>query len=312
MPKSLEAGTISQIDASKRRPVILIELSLSSTLRYAISNQNIVFPEGGNTYTAKYITVGNVSQTLESQIQSISLQFDNTAKDMSSFAAYEDFEGKGLLIKRIFLDDIDSASDYVELFGGRMERPSQISKNFLTVTAVSGKTLSYRTLTGKYQRLCRHNFGDVYCNKNGLADLSTLVWSGTADSGDTTYLIDDSLTWADDYWNHGDIEVTYDGVVYHRKVADFVAADDKIIFDILLPFSVDNTCTYTVRKGCNQLWLTCKGTYIWGPNGDNSKNYGGFLHIPADDPQRKRVEGWTTTPVETTDISLMYDWWKHR
>lgn len=296
MPKSLQGGTISQIDASKRRPVILVELGLNTTQRYAISNQDIVFPESGNTYTAKAITFGSIEQSSEGKIQQISVNFDNTAKDMAAYVNAENFQGKTLTVKRIFLDDIDSANDYVELFYGEMYTPTDISRNWVTIKALAGKQLSKRTIPAKYQKLCHHNFGDAACNRDGYANLTSLTAAGTADSGDTTYLIDNALTQAEGYWKYGDVVVVKSGVYYYRRISDFTAATDKVTFDVPLPVAVDNTCTYVVRKGCDQLWNTCQANSAWGPGTDNKNNFGGFVHIPV----TENTEGKYTTIDVTT------------
>ena len=279
MPKAIPAQVITQMDATQKRPVLLFELGLSSTIRYAAYKTNVVFPTGGNTYTAKAIEIGNVSQSLEGQIQRVNVQFDNVAKDMAAYAHNEDFRGKTLIIKRIYLDEISLATYYNEVFNGYMERPSEISRLWLTVPCVIGKPLTRKALTFQYQKMCPWIFGGSECNTDGHADLTALKAVGTADSGTTTTLVDNALTQADDYWNYGEIEITKAGVTYHRKVKDFVAATDTITLDVEMPFAIDNTCTYVVYRGCDQTWDTCTGVNAWGPSADNKANFGGCIHI---------------------------------
>jgi len=308
MAKDLPEGLITQIDAGKRRPVLLFELGLSSTIRFAASRANILFPDpAGNTYTAKAIELGEIKHGLEGHVERITLKFDNVAKDMAAYANYEDFEGKSLVIKRIFLDDCDSSDDYNELFHGVMERPDSINQNWLTVSAKGGKGLNQKTHSRYYQKLCPWAFGGSECNRDGYARLSSLTASGTADSGGTTYLVDDALNQAADYWNGGNIKITYDGEVYHRIVTDFDADNDKVIWEVALPFSVDNTCTYVVYKGCDKTWSTCGANNAWGPSQDNTPNFGGFLHIAdvivTEDGWRQGSrgarQGWHPQPSHT-------------
>jgi len=280
MPKSLPGGIVTQLDAGKRRPVLLFELGLSSTVRFCASIQNIGFPEsGGNLYTAKAIFVENFAQSLEGQIDRVSLRFDNVAKDMAAYANNEDFEGKSLIIKRIFLDDYDASDDYVEFFNGYMERPKSIDKQFLSLTATSGKPLTRKTNDRKYQKLCSHRFGGNLCNKDGNADLTSLTATGTADSGSTTTLVDNALTEANDHWNVGNIKITIDGVIYNRIATDFVAGTDTVSWAVALPTAVSSGDAYVLHKGCDKTWDTCLSNNAWGPNADNSANFGGFLHI---------------------------------
>jgi len=270
---------LAEMIAVQKRPVLLFELGLSSTVRFAAYKINVVFPTGGSMYTAKAIQIGNVSQSLEGQIQRVSVQFDNVAKDMAAYAHYEDFRGKPLIIKRIYLDAIGLATYYNEVFNGYMERPSEITRYWLTVPCSIGKPLSRKALSFQYQKMCPWIFGGLECNTDGLADLTSLTASGTADSGTTTTLVDNELTQADDYWNYGEIEITKSGVTYYRKVKDFVAGTDTITLDVEMPFAIDNTCTYVIYKGCDQTWGTCNAENAWGPSADNKYNFGGCIHI---------------------------------
>ena len=119
MPKDIPGLVIAQMDAIQKRPVLLFELGLSSTVRFAAYKVNVVFPTGVTTYTAKTIKIGNVSQSLEGQIQRVNVQFDNVTKDMMTYAHNEDFRGKTIIIKRIYLDEIGNATYYNEVFNGQ-------------------------------------------------------------------------------------------------------------------------------------------------------------------------------------------------
>lgn len=277
--KDLEAAVVTQLNATNKKPCLLFELGLSSTIRFAAYKTNVTFPTGGDVYTAKAITVSGIGQSLEGQIERVTVKFDNTSKDMAAYANIQDFRGVSLIIKRIYLDAVASADNYVEVFNGVMETPKEISKNWLTVTATVGKPLNRKALKWNYQRLCPLIFGGAECNTDGNSDLTTLTASGTADSGTTSTLVDNALTQAEGFWNYGEITVVKGGVTYHRKVKSFTAASDTITFDIELPVAVDNTCTYTVYKGCDKTWDTCGAANAWGPSADNQLNFLGCIHI---------------------------------
>jgi hypothetical protein len=277
--KDLNAAVITQIDATGKRPVLLFELGLSSTLRYAANISNITFPTAGNTYTAKAIKINNLSQGVETQINRVVVSFDNVSRDMAEYAYNQDFRGKTLKIYRVYLDALGNAAYYNELFNGYMERPSRINQFWLTVPATSGQPLNRKAISFYYQKLCPWIFGGDECNTNVNADLTSLTAAGTADSGTTTTLVDNALTQATEYWNHGSITLVQDGVTYYRNVAEFDAANDTITFDVQLPVSVNNTCAYTVYKGCDKTWSTCQSLENYGPSADNKLNFGGCLHI---------------------------------
>lgn len=279
MPKSLPAAVTTEMNAQQKRPVLLFEIGLSSTLRFAAYKTNIVFPTGGNVYTAKAIQLSGVAQTLEGQINRVTVKFDNVVRDMAAYAYNEDFKGKSLVIKRIYLDAVGNATYYNEVFSGYMEGPSDINRHWFTVSATAGQSLMRKALTFPYQRMCPWVFGGTECNTDGLADLTSLTVSGTADSGATARLIDSILTEPTEYWRHGRISVTKDGVTYNRKIKASSGAIHAVYFDVDLPVAVDNTTTYTLYKGCDQTWDTCSGIDTWGPSADNKANFGGCMHI---------------------------------
>jgi len=282
--KSLDASVLTELAATGKKPVLLFTLFLTGlTLRYCTYMTNITFPNGGNVHTAKAIAFNGVSQSAEGQIGRISIDFDNVSKDMAAYADTYDFDGRMLWIQQVYLDADNlapaAADEYVERFYGKMEQPSNTDQSWLSVTATEGKPLGKKVLLRTYGRECDLPFGGTDCNTDGLADLTSLTASGTADSGSTTTLVDNALTQDDDYWNYGAITVVKDSVTYNRKVKDFVAATDTITFDIALPVAVDNTTTYTVYKGCSKTWDACQGNQAWGPSADNKLNFGGEIHI---------------------------------
>lgn len=276
MAKDLQAAVETQKDAQQKRPVLLFELGLSSTIRFAASIDDVVFPTGGNTYTAKTIHFGSVSQSAEGTVGRVTVKFDNVSRDMAAYLAIEPFKNKSLVIKRVYRDAMGSADNYVELFRGTMEAPRSVNQKWLTVSATFGKPLNRKLLGVKYQRQCPWKFGDT--DTCGAAVTSTGL--SAVDSGTTTTLRDDSaLTQSDDYWNHGRVEITKDGVTYYRMIADFDSGTHTITFDAALSFAVDNTCNYRAYKGCDKTWDTCGANNAWGPNADNQDNFGGCLHI---------------------------------
>ncbi len=282
--KTLDANVITQLDATGKKPVLLFELSLTGlTLRYAAYMSNIAFPHGGTSYTAKAVVFGGISQSIEGQIGRVQLDFDNVSQDMAAYFNYYAFEGRILTIKRVYLDADNHApvadTEYIEIFSGPMEQPEEIGRNWFKISATEGKPLRKKVLNDLYNKACRHRFGYGQCNQDGLADLTSLTATGTADSGTISTLVDSALTQADDYWNYGEIVVVKGGITYTRKVKDFVADDDEITFDIPLPVAVDDTTTYTVYKGCPKTWDACQANQAWGPSADNSLNFGGCIHI---------------------------------
>jgi len=283
MAKDLSAAMIAQIDASGRRPILLYTLTLDGlTVRYAGYSYDIVY--NGETYTAKTIEYSGGTISKGKPLRKVSLTFDNTAGDMSSFISSYVFTKKALTISRIFLniDDsvIDGATNYIELFKGEMNTPGKVTNKNVVITARLGKDLSRKLNKRKHLKYCQWTFGSKECNFLGYADLTSasITKSGTATGGTNTTLIDTGkLDQADNYWNYGPVQITKDTVVYTRRVEDSDQSSKELTLDIAVPFTIDGTCTYQVWKGCPKTWDACTGAEPWGPSGDNSYQFGGFI-----------------------------------
>lgn len=282
MAQNLPAAVDTEIAAEQSRPVLLFELYLTAgTLRYSATNVDIIFPTGGggNTYYAKAVGMGNIKSSAEGQIETMVFQFDNISQDMWAYNVAESFDGKQIIVKKVYRDALGDSTYYRELFSGYMGEPNQIDKEWLTFEATSGNKLQRRLLQKFFQKECNNTFGDSACNADGLADLTSLIASGTAESGTTITLVDSALTQADAYWQFGVINIGISGTTYRRFVESFVAATDKITFDVPLPSGVTGTSTYTVYKGCPLTVNACEANGAYGPSADNSANFDGFIHI---------------------------------
>lgn len=280
MGQTVPTQVQNQIDAEQSRPILLVEIGLNvGTLRFASTRSNVIFPTGGNTYTAKSFSVGNIKQTKEGQIINVEFVFDNVGSDMYAYNVAEKFDGKTIILKKVYQDALGDSSYYREILNGFMEEPHSIDKRWLKVNGVMGKSLQRRVLQEYFQRLCNNDFGDEKCDYEGNADLTSLTYTGNIDSGATNYIIDNALTQADDYWNFGRIEINEGGVTYFRKIEDFIASSDKVIFDVPFVFSISSGATYTIYKGCSKTLLSCRSEYSYGPSSDNDDNFNGWIHI---------------------------------
>lgn len=360
MVKTLAGGIITEINAQQKAPRLLVTLIDANgyvTLRYVLSESNITFPDGGTTWTAKNMEFSNVEQSIEGQIERITVRLDDVVSDVSAFINSYNYDGGRLKIWRIYMDLVTglapaSGTEYNEIFDGKLEMPGDISYEWTTFSATIGKPLKKNALQKTFNKECDHVYGDLQCNQDGNATLTrtkgradsgsntTLVHSdlwqkddfwndgqiliikgtnqfvatitdfvdgtltfddigtdvdntclyylllssdqmkaGISDSGSTTTLVDDSLTQVDDFWNHGTIEITKAGITERRSVKDFDAVTDTITFDVATTFEVDNTCGYTVIKGCNKVWNTCHADNAWGPIVDNTENFIGWVYI---------------------------------
>lgn len=280
MAQDLPASVDTEIAAEYSRPILLFELYLDAgTLRYSATNVDVVFPTGGNTYYAKAVAFENIKTTAEGQMETVSIQLDNIAQDMWTYNVAESFDGKQVIIKKVYRDALGNATYYREIFNGYMSEPKSVDKEWLILEATSGNKFQRRMLQKVFQCECNNTFGDANCNRDGFADLTSLTASGTADSGTVSTLVDNALTQAADYWKFGRITVTVSGTAYKRFVESFNATTDTITFDVPLPVAVVATSAYTVYKGCPLTVDACEDNRAYGPSADNSANFDGFIHI---------------------------------
>jgi len=296
MAKDLSGATTAliAIDAQQKRPVLLFTLFLTSptlTLRICAYNSNLIF--GGNTFTAKAVIFDGVNQSLEGQIGRVTIKIDNVSTDMAAYSNAKVFEGRRLFIQRIYLDSTgnppSTSTDYVEIFDGNMETPSEIGKQWLTVSATSGKSLQKKTLSDTYSKMCRHTFGGTMCNLDGLSDLTVLTATGnltgapdgSVSASGTTMWDSGTLTQSENYWNFGRVDVGLAGTTYTRIVSGFYnKVGSGVTFDLSVPVALTTDFRYVIYKGCSKVLMnSCTGLEAYGPTADNSRNFGGFIHI---------------------------------
>jgi len=286
MPKYLLSALRTIVASDTQKPVIVVELYLDlATLYFVAEKKNIVW--NSKTYTAKAMNFGNINQSMEGQINGLTISFDNVLSDMAAYLNVEDFYGKHIIIRRLYRNALGSADNYVEIFNGYCDEVQEVSKHWLVVPATTGQSLERKTLLKIYSSTCNRKFGDAVCNQDGYANLTGGALNKndkTVESGSTNYIIDSTnLTEADDFWNYGEVAfwVKASGVTYRRKVIDSILATNKILLDVPMTFSIGNTYTYNIVKGCPKDWQACGSgaTSPWGPSSNNRKNFLGFMHI---------------------------------
>lgn len=295
MVKTLETAVSTQVVASQRQPAILFEMGMESgtTLYWTSLRQDVTFPSGatGQVYTARAIKMDSFTQSAEGQINRISIKIDNVDKAMTTYAEQYNLEGKPIIIKRVYLGDVGNEPNYNELFFGTMEQPMDMDRFWFPVNATFGRPLYDQALLPYYSRNCRHDFGGKYCIVDDLSDLTSAAGllsnsaSAAIDTAGTTWLtmptpdVSGVTGTNDDAFNYGLVQVGKSGVTHNRICTDYDSGTSKVTWTVGLPVLPDNTYRFQVFKGCDKLWDTCSGAYAYGPVGNNTDNFGGFLHI---------------------------------
>ncbi len=163
--KSMPQIVLDAATASSRRETLLLTLYLDATLRFSKSKTNIVFPESvGDTYTAKLFGISELSQSIEGQIERVSIVFDNSNGDMSGYSETYDFQGAIVEVIRIFRDAFGDSTYYEPVFYGTMEAP-KFAVGQMEVSATSGLALYRRSPARIYSHKCPFIFGDADCQR---------------------------------------------------------------------------------------------------------------------------------------------------
>lgn len=272
MPKTILAAVQTESQEDYNIPIYLVTIALDSqTLRYTDNNTNVVFPTGGNTYTAIGMKFGRVKSTVTGEVDRVNFSFDNTDLTMSGYLSDEDFQGKTLTLKRVFSGFLDDASKATTIFSGEIG-PLSINENSFSCTVLSPLHKLERNVPCRiFQANCPWAFGGTEC----AADTGELT-SQTIDSGSTTTVIKDAArNEADDYWRNGIIEFTsgsLDGIKRTINSSDSSGGTITLINPLSAAPSAGDT--YKIKRGCNKSSSACAGTF------DNWANFGGFTAIP--------------------------------
>jgi len=285
MAKSHSTAVSAQLTASSRRPVNLFTLDLGSgvTLRFAASKTNVVFPAAGNTYTAKACSHDPVVNDYGNQVQRVTVRLGNTARDLTAYAEQIEFKGKTLFVWKIFRD-ASGTTDYDVILSGTMEDPD-FDYNWMSIPVVMGVSLSRQYPDRNYGISCPYKFGGTECNQDSLADLASdsLTTHSTTVRGGVTYFYDTMLHQsAASAWTHARVRLLVAGVTEERLATNFqvsAGSGGTVIFDVPCSTDISAGTKYEMIMGCSKNWTCCSGASAFGPTGDNTANYGGFLHV---------------------------------
>lgn len=270
MPKSILAAALAKAQADTNIPIYLVEIALdSATLRFAVNNEDVVFPTGGNTYTAWGIEFSRVLNKLTNEIDRIDFSFDNTDLSMSTYLAANVFQDKTLTLKRVFSDLLGDATYSTTVFsgeiGGIAVDESLFSCTVLAPLAKLGNLVPARL----YQPNCTWDFGGTECG----ATTGELT-AQTADADCTTSLVKDAArTEADDHWRDGVIEFTSGDLDGEKRIINKSATGE---ITVITPFSAAPSAAdqYTIIRGCLKTPSDCIRKF------ENWVNFGGFVAIP--------------------------------
>ncbi len=281
--RDLSSNITSEKELDITRPIDLYDIYLGSqtavdddTLFFAVCPETVSFwdiEDSPQSYIPLGIGRSPVKHNMDLSIDYFNAKLDNVDKAMGALIASTDFRNKRVILRTVFLNQLNNAEDATILFDGVMDKPS-ISESALIVQVVSN--LNLKRKTGRlYQLMCGWIFGGTYCTINR----DTNKISSTVESGSTTSIIVDSeRTEITNYWKHGLIHFTSgnnNGV--KRRVTAF--SSGQISMDIVLfntPVAGD---TFDLYQGCDKTLEWCN-TYH-----SNRANFGGFHTLPVENAE---------------------------
>lgn len=272
MPRTLSPDVWAEKSKEENCPVELYQVYLDEhTLYLAMAPVNIYFyDEQGNpaVYYAANLTRSAVKTNIETKVDQVEVQIDNVTREMSAYIAGTDFQGRRLVIWKVFLDCLDDPENYVVIFDGIMDEP-RIDQYRMAVTVVSKlDTLDIELPARTYEVQCSwpSGFGGPECGK------IVPTKNGTVDSvsADRMTIYDAAITEAVNYWSYGAITIGKEMRVVTESGVGYVKVEYPFYIDI--PAGAQ----YKLEAGCDKGYDTPHGCQYW----NNTQYYGGFLSIP--------------------------------
>ena len=280
--RDLSQNVQDQQNTDATRPIDLYEVYLGS--QTAVDDDTLFFvacPERINFFDTEgtpqtFLPLGlnrsSVKHNIDLAVDYFNVSFDNVDRAMSALIAETDFRNKRVVLRTIFLDDYGSNDDAILVFDGIMDKPT-ITETSFVVQVVS--RLNLKNKTGRlYQLMCPWKFGGTRCTFNRTTTKSTgIVTSGAT----TSIIVDTSRTEANNYWKHGNIEITSGPLIgTKRRVTGYSFDSKQISLDIVLDSVPTAGVTYDIYRGCDKTLDWCKDTL------SNQDNFGGFHTLPVE------------------------------
>jgi phage-related protein len=174
MPKTIDAAAKTKAELAANNPIYLIELGVTGTPRFAVTNAQIVFPSsGGHTYNGWGITFGAIKASINGDVERVSVRFDNTNLTMSGLVNSLSFPGKTLTIKKVFGNLLGSSAYAMTVFVGLMGAPV-VNERFVEVMAVSPMARLNKQAGRLYQNLCPWEYKGTECGDGGTSCNKTI------------------------------------------------------------------------------------------------------------------------------------------
>lgn len=276
----------------------------SNTLFFVKTNRNVRFYSFVDGNPKVYIGVGvgrsPISRHIDSKIDNVELALENVDRTFSQYFNDIDLRGKRIVIRKVFADYLDRASDpdgdnFIVMFDGILDTPSlnqtrltaQLRNNFFNSLAF---TVPRRT----YQGLCNYKFGHT----GDCAAHRTQTQLFDTKTGQTVDFVSSQTHFKDsarieggsgDYWAPGIMIMTAGtpgNIGLKRRIVQSTSASGDgfgggigpsgdLFIEVAFPYSVQAGDQYTVQRDCGHtLDRDCRDRFL------NNSEFGGFVTIP--------------------------------
>ncbi|MDP8298269.1 MAG: phage BR0599 family protein [Candidatus Orphnella occulta] len=279
MARDLSATILAELPKGELPTTVeLYDIFLDDqTLYYTDHIENVDFFDinsGAQTYTALSLSRSPSSRSTD-KIDTMRVELTNVNSYMSSYVAANEFRGRRITIRKVFLDHLNSVSHQIWIIPiGIMDKPiMREDKMEIKVTPLFG-TLNTVIPRRKQQLLCNQRFGDTRCTID--RDHADNKQSGTMDVDSTQLIIKDATrSEATNYWRFGELHITA-GTAANIGEKRLVrkSSSGEIYLDFPLPSVPTTGDGYTVYRGCDKTLVSCADKF------SNDANFSGFHSIP--------------------------------
>lgn len=294
--RELSQDALDQKEQLYNRPVELLRVFLDQETLYLAQFQEDLefYDESGvpQTYRAFNWSRGKINTSPDTSVNNVDISIANVNKEMSSYIANTDFQGRRLQVLKVFLDadrevinatmpalasftetaddqefaGLEDATNAIIMFDGVMSSPSVNEQEISISVSDRLDTLDKQLPRRSFSVQCNWRFGSEECGVTTPTKASTIE----SMSSDHLTINDSSITEGAGYWEHGNITIGNETRYIEESGAGYV----KVAY----PFPADVVAgdSYSLEAGCDKSYNQGHGCIFW----NNTQFYGGFRNVP--------------------------------
>ena len=257
-----------------------------ATVPYRYTNWAEALTFDGNVYEHRDIKRGVVESDINTQVDTLVLEMENVAPWFTYLIANIDIRGYTVDIKKVWVDHLDKAANYVSMNEWTIDEPV-IGQGYIRLTLKNKlDIITKKCPNRKYQPSCPFRYGDTWC-LNGAVDWTEDIldiyghgvnkYDGTVTTGGSTSQFTDINVYpvAVDWYRWGKIQFTSgDNTGAVPRFVKGHAAGGVISVDVAYNSTIQVGDTFELFRGCNKTFTACEGFV-------NDDNFGGVTSVPA-------------------------------